>query len=187
VKPGTAWVGLGANLGDPLASLARAVRLMRRMPSTRVTGVSPVFRTSPVGVRRQPWFHNAAARVSTRLGPGALIRRLLAVERKIGRRRSSRSHGDPRVIDLDLLLLGECVYDSGGPKRDPAVVIPHPRLHLRRFAMRPIVALDSGVRHPVFGLPLRRILTSVPRGQRVRVLPPRDQRRFRRLLAGRSA
>ena len=179
MKPGTAWVGLGANIGDPVLSLARAVRLMRRMPSTRVTGVSPVYRTSPVGLPGQPWFHNAAARVSTRMGPDALLRRLLAVERRLGRRRT-KVRGESRVIDLDLLLLGNCIRDS-------AVVVPHPRLHLRRFAMRPIVELDPAVRHPVLGVPLRRLLARVPRSQRVRALPSRVQRRFRRLLAGRAA
>jgi len=194
VKADTAWVGLGANLGEPLGMLARAVRALGRGSAIRVTGVSPVYRTSPVGVVSQPPFLNAAARVRTRLKPDALVRRLLAIERQLGRvrgrsgfrgsakpgrspLRGAEGSGRPRVIDLDLLLWGNAIH------RSRLATVPHPRLHRRRFALRPIVALDPGAWHPVLGVPLRRLLARVPRSQRARALPAPDQRRFRRLMA----
>jgi 2-amino-4-hydroxy-6-hydroxymethyldihydropteridine diphosphokinase len=139
-----------------------------------------VYRSSPVGLRAQPPFLNAAARVRTRLAPDALVRRLLAVERRLGRRRTTASRGGPRVIDLDLLLWGDVI------RRSRVATVPHPRLHRRRFALRPIVAVDPAAMHPVLGVSLRRLLARAPRSQRVQSLPPRDQRRFRRLTAGRS-
>ncbi|MEK7476710.1 MAG: 2-amino-4-hydroxy-6-hydroxymethyldihydropteridine diphosphokinase [Candidatus Coatesbacteria bacterium] len=180
MKAATAWVGLGANLGDSLATMARAVRALRGGAAIRVTGMSPVYRSSPVGLQAQPSFLNAAARVRTRLAPDALVRRLLVIERKLGRRRTVATRGGARVIDLDLLLWDDVI------RRSRLATVPHPRLHRRRFALRPIVAVDPAAMHPVLGVPLRRLLARAPRSQRVRALPRSDQRRFRLLTAGRS-
>jgi 2-amino-4-hydroxy-6-hydroxymethyldihydropteridine diphosphokinase len=170
--------------------MARAVRELRRGRAVRVTGLSRVYRTSPVGVRPQPAFLNMAARVTTRTGPDALMRRLLSIERGLGRTRASdfrrtaklgrRGSTGPRVIDLDLLLWGSLVRESR------LATVPHPRLHHRKFALRPIVDVDPRAVHPALGVPLSRLLARVPAGQRVRVLARGDQRRFRRLLAGRA-
>lgn len=179
MKPGTAWVGLGSNLGDSLHMLARAIRALRRQPGIRLTGLSPVYRTSPVGRAGQPQFLNAAVRIRTAMGPDALVKRLLRIERELGRTRARGSKG-PRVIDLDLLLWGDEI------SRTRRVSVPHARLHLRRFAMQPILAVDPRVGHPVLGVSLRRLLSRVPKAQRARRLGTADQRRFRRLLAGGS-
>lgn len=130
-----AYVGLGANLGDAEATLDAAVAAIGALDGVEVTGVSALRVTDPVGLADQPPFLNAAVRVETALGPGELLRALLAIERRLGRVREGPRFG-PRTIDLDLLLHGAAVV------REPGLEVPHPRLHERRFALEPLLDLD---------------------------------------------
>src|SRR6185503_12820171 len=156
---------------DRVAHLAEAVRALRAAKGIIVRRVSPVWTSAPAGYRRQPWFHNAAARLSTALPPSRLLGRLKTIERTLGRRPGRR--WGPRVIDLDLLLYGERVIGTG------RLVVPHPGLVRRAFVLAPVTALAPRLRHPVSGIPLVRLLRRSP--GRVRRLPPAEQRRFIRL------
>jgi 2-amino-4-hydroxy-6-hydroxymethyldihydropteridine diphosphokinase len=129
-----AYVGLGSNLGDREAAIARALELLDEPPELRVVGVAQVRETDPVGVVDQPAFLNTAARLETTLGARELLDRLLAVERELGRVRTSERWG-PRTLDLDLLLYGDAVVD------EPGLTLPHPRLHERRFVLEPLCEL----------------------------------------------
>jgi 2-amino-4-hydroxy-6-hydroxymethyldihydropteridine diphosphokinase len=133
-----AFVGLGANLGDRDAALRRAVELLGEHDGVDVVAVSAVRETEPVGVLDQPRFLNAACVVDTTLVPRALLDVLLEVERALGRVRGAERYG-PRTIDLDLLVYGGEVVD------EPGLVVPHPRLHERRFALEPLLDLDPGL------------------------------------------
>jgi 2-amino-4-hydroxy-6-hydroxymethyldihydropteridine diphosphokinase len=130
-----AYVGLGANLGDREATLRRAAALIdaRRL--------SPIVETEPWGYADQPWFLNAVAEVETELAAGALLGRLLEVERQLGRVRAGPRYG-PRTIDLDLLLYGEERI------AEPGLEVPHPRLHERRFVLEPLAALAPELKIP---------------------------------------
>jgi len=130
----TAYVGLGANLGDREATLRRALELLGERVD--VIAVSRFRDTAPVGYTDQPRFLNAAARVETELAPRDLLDVLLAVERELGRVREGAPRFGPRTIDLDLLLYGDETID------EPGLAIPHPRLHERRFALEPLAELD---------------------------------------------
>ena len=132
----TAYVGLGANLGDPVATLRAAVADLAREAGT-VTAVSPVYRTTPVGVTDQPPFRNAVAALSTRLAPEPLLDVLLAVEARHGRVRGRR--WGPRTLDLDLL------WYEGVRMEGDRLVVPHPRAHEREFVLRPLCDLDPGL------------------------------------------
>lgn len=167
----TAWIGLGSNIGDRVAWLAAAVRGLRRMPRTRLSGLSPVYLSRPVGFVRQRAFANAAARIETGLSPRELLGRLHEIERSLGRRRAFR-HG-PRNIDLDILMFGCAVLT------DDFLTVPHPRLHERAFALAPCAALDPGIEHPVIGVKLLELLPAAS-GKSAK-LPVREQSRFRRL------
>src|SRR5881397_2269547 len=101
-----AFVGLGANLGDPEATIRRAVELLGAAPGVSVVAVSTLRETDPVGYLDQPRFLNGAVEVETTLLPRELLDRLLGVERALGRERTGPRFG-PRTIDLDLLLYGE--------------------------------------------------------------------------------
>jgi 2-amino-4-hydroxy-6-hydroxymethyldihydropteridine diphosphokinase len=126
-----AYVGIGSNLGDREATIARALELLDDPPELRLAGVASVRETEPVGVVDQPPFLNTAVRLDTTLGVRALLDRLLAVERSLGRVRTGERWG-PRTLDLDLLLYGDAVVD------EPGLTVPHPRLHERRFVLEPL-------------------------------------------------
>ncbi len=168
-----AVVGLGSNLGDRTRALGEAIRMLAAISGIRMRRLSSVYRTSPVGFRRQPWFHNAAVAVRTRLAPRALLGRMRRIERAMGRRRMFP--GGPRNIDLDLLLYGTRV------ERSPGLMLPHPRMHERRFALVTCAEAASGAIHPVWEAPVDALLVRLEGGEKVMRLPVAVQHRFRRL------
>ncbi len=137
-----AYIGLGANLGDRLATLRAAVARLGTLG--QVGSVSSVYETDPVGFLDQPAFLNAAVGLKTQLAPGELVPALLGIERELGRVRTFRNA--PRTVDLDLLLDGEAVVES------ELVTVPHPRLPERAFVLVPLAEIAADVVHPVLGL-----------------------------------
>jgi 2-amino-4-hydroxy-6-hydroxymethyldihydropteridine diphosphokinase len=147
-----AYIGLGANIGNPQASIHRAVELLSQTPQVRLVALSTLRETEPVGIVDQPRFLNGAAAVDTELSARALLDRLLEIEQELGRKRTTRN--GPRTIDLDLLL-----YDQVQMKL-PGLELPHPRLHIRCFALVPLAELDEDLEIPGRGpiqLVLRRL------------------------------
>jgi 2-amino-4-hydroxy-6-hydroxymethyldihydropteridine diphosphokinase len=136
------FVGLGANLEDPPAQIARALELLAAEDGIELVGVSSLRETDPVGFEDQPRFLNGAAELRTSLSARALLERLLAIERHLGRVRDEGPRFGPRTIDLDLLLHGDEQID------EPGLQIPHPRLHERRFALEPLAELDPALELP---------------------------------------
>jgi 2-amino-4-hydroxy-6-hydroxymethyldihydropteridine diphosphokinase len=134
----TAYVGLGANLGDREATLRRAAALIGAQR------LSAIVETEPWGYADQPPFLNAVAELDTPLESRALLDRLLAVELELGRDRSGPRWG-PRTIDLDLLWYGGETID------EPGLVVPHPRLHERLFVLEPLAELAPGLEIPGAG------------------------------------
>lgn len=132
------FIGIGANLGDTHANVARALELLADRPGIDVAAVSTLRETDPVGYLDQPRFLNGAVRLETELAPRALLAVLLDVERELGRVRDGPRYG-PRTLDLDLLLYGDAVVD------EPGLTVPHPRLHERRFALEPLAELAPGL------------------------------------------
>ena len=130
-----AYIGIGANLGDREATIARALELLVQRPGVELVAVSRLRETEPWGYTDQPAFLNGAASVDTSLSAEDLLAVLLDVERELGRTRTGPRYG-PRTIDLDLLLYGEQVVD------EPGLAVPHPRLHERAFALEPLLDLD---------------------------------------------
>jgi len=136
-----AYVGLGANLGDREGMLRLALERIATEPSVELVAASTLRETEPEDYLDQPLFLNAAAAVETDLSPRQLLARLQLIECELGRRRAGPRFG-PRVIDLDLLLYGSLTMS------EPEIEIPHPRLHLRRFALEPLAELDPGLEVP---------------------------------------
>jgi len=136
-----AFVGLGANLGDPESQLRRAIEVLGALPRTRLLASSSLYRSAPVGVVAQPDFVNAVAEVETALPARALLDELLTTEARAGRERPFP--GAPRALDLDLLLYGDMLID------EPGLVVPHPRMHERAFVLMPLaeIAADAVVPH----------------------------------------
>jgi 2-amino-4-hydroxy-6-hydroxymethyldihydropteridine diphosphokinase len=104
---------------------------------------SSVYETEPVGFADQPPFWNMAVRVTTVLPPEALLNELIAIEKTMGRERTFRNA--PRIIDLDILLFGDVVYETD------QLTIPHPRMNKRAFVLMPLTELDAALRDPRSG------------------------------------
>jgi 2-amino-4-hydroxy-6-hydroxymethyldihydropteridine diphosphokinase len=134
-----AYVGLGSNLGDREETLAAAVERLRAQPEIEVVAVSRFRETEPVGPVEQPRFLNGAVALETTLGAQELLRRLLEVERGLGRDRQAGQRWGPRTVDLDLLVYGDQTIEA------PGLSVPHPRLHERRFALEPLAELDPAL------------------------------------------
>lgn len=131
-----AYVGIGSNLGEPKAQVMSAISVLERLPGTRLTGKSSLYRSRPWGLENQPDFINAAVRLETCLSARYLLDELLDIERKAGRVRDGLRWG-PRVIDLDLLVYGDNRLNEDG------LQVPHPRMAERAFVLLPLLELDA--------------------------------------------
>ncbi len=129
----TAYVALGANIGDPTATVLAAFAALANLTDSRVVHTSSLYRTAPVGLTNQPDFINAVAMLETGLAPEELLDALLDLEARFGRVRRDRN--GPRTLDLDLLLYNDIELDL------PRLILPHPRLHLRAFVLHPLAEI----------------------------------------------
>jgi 2-amino-4-hydroxy-6-hydroxymethyldihydropteridine diphosphokinase len=158
------YLGLGSNIGDTRGHLQQAIDAL---PAHGVPVVksSSLYETEPVGlVLDQPDFLNACLRVTTDLGPEELLDACKAVEREVGRAAGGPRHG-PRVIDVDLLLLGDLQY------RSERLTLPHAEVTTRRFVLVPLLELDPGLTLPT-GERLADTLQGLAPGQAVRLVSP---------------
>ena len=130
--PTTAWIGLGANLGECAGTLRTALAALAALPGTRLLRVSSLYRSAPVDAGG-PDYLNAVAEMATELPPHDLLAALQAIERAAGRERPYRNA--PRTLDLDILLYGDLRLDSA------TLMLPHPRMHERAFVLLPLAEL----------------------------------------------
>ncbi len=130
--PVTAYVGLGANLGDAAAAVRSALNVIAALPQTRLTARSALYRSAPID-SSGPDYVNSVAEVVTRLTAPGLLACLQQLENDAGRERPW--HNAPRTLDLDLLIYGGARIDS------PALTLPHPRMHQRAFVLVPLAEI----------------------------------------------
>ncbi len=130
--PVRAYIGLGANLGDPMAALRTALEGLERLPASRLVRASGFYGSTPVD-STGPDYVNAVAEISTCLSAPALLAALQQQELQAGRERPYRNA--PRTLDLDVLLYGSARIDS------PLLTIPHPRMNERAFVLMPLAEL----------------------------------------------
>ena len=148
-----AYVGLGANLGDPQAMLRWALDALAHTPGVRLVQASALYRSAPVDASG-PDFVNAVAKIATTLNAMALLSALQAIENTAGRERPYRNA--PRTLDLDLLLFGDAQIDS------PTLTVPHPRMQERAFVLLPMqevapARVDVQALHAVAGQGVERL------------------------------
>jgi 2-amino-4-hydroxy-6-hydroxymethyldihydropteridine diphosphokinase len=162
--PRTGYLGLGSNIGDRRTHLNDAVAALSEHGVT-VLASSSVYETEPVGlVLDQRDFFNACVRIETALGPEELLEACKAVERALGRQPAGPRHG-PRPIDVDLLLLDDCVYTS------ERLSLPHAEVRSRRFVLVPLLELDPRLTLPG-GERLADALAALGEGQDVKLAGP---------------
>ncbi len=135
----TAYIGIGSNIGDKKANCRKAIELLKQAGT--VAAVSSLYYTEPVGYKEQEDFINGVVAIQTDLPPAALLEACHAIEQGMGRIRTVR--WGPRVIDLDILLLGNAIVNQ------PGLIIPHPLMAVRKFVLAPLVEIAPDVVHPV--------------------------------------
>lgn len=156
----TVYLSLGSNVGDRAENLNTAIEKLGELGS--VVAVSSFYETEPVDTSPQPWFLNCAVKFDTEKMPRQLIAAILNLEQSMGRQR--RQQKAPRIIDIDILLFGSSVIEL------PSLIIPHPRLHERRFVLEPLAEIAPDARHPVFKRTIRELRDAIPAGQLVKKL-----------------
>lgn len=148
------FLGLGANLANPVAQLQSAVAALRQLPQCRVLAVSSIYGSRPMGPQDQPDYVNAVAKISTGLTPLALLDALQQIEQQQGRQRKAERWG-PRSLDLDILLYANHTISS------ERLTVPHYGLTQREFVLYPLAEIAPQLHLPC-GTPLQALLSKVP-------------------------
>ena len=156
--PVTSYVGIGTNLGAKRTAIASALSYLDDRRSIWIEGISSLYETLPQGgPKGQPFYLNAAAKISTTLTPFDLLARCKEVEKELGRKPAVR--WGPRIIDLDILLYDTLILLS------ERLTIPHMLLHARTFVLQPLVEIAGSIKHPVYAQSMRSLLRSCKRSQ----------------------
>lgn len=138
-KPEIIFLSLGSNVGDRQENLRAAIAALPAA-GVDVKRVSSIYETEPVDLLEQPWFLNCVVQGETTVPAVELLRALREIERRMGSKKLIAS--GPRLIDIDILLYGQQTINA------PELQVPHPRMHLRRFVLVPLVELAPDVQHP---------------------------------------
>jgi 2-amino-4-hydroxy-6-hydroxymethyldihydropteridine diphosphokinase len=156
------FIGIGSNVGDSVQNCTESIGRIASHPLTRLLGASSLYATSPVSDVAQEQFVNCVIAIVWKDSPITLLRFLNGIEHAMGRIRTVPS--GPRIIDLDILLFGDIVLES------PLLTIPHPRLHLRKFALVPCLELNPLLVHPLYNKYLSYFLEGLGSDQKISVL-----------------
>jgi 2-amino-4-hydroxy-6-hydroxymethyldihydropteridine diphosphokinase len=136
------YLSIGSNLGDRYKNFRYGIDQLIRMVASSLIIESLLYETEPVGFKNQGWFLNAAIKIETMIEPLDLFDRVKAIEIGSGRDFNQVRFG-PRTLDLDILLYDDLILNS------EHLIIPHPRMHERRFVLKPLCDIDPSIVHPV--------------------------------------
>ena len=158
-----AYISVGSNIGNRLENCKNSIISLAESEISIVMAASPFYMTEPVDYIDQDWFINLVVKIETRLDPLELLDKLKLIQNNAGREHDAVRFG-PRIIDLDIIMYDDFVINS------PEMVIPHPRMHKRRFVLKPICDIDPHIVHPVFKKDMQYLLDRLDDGQMVRKL-----------------
>jgi len=127
------YLGLGSNLNTPKRHIYLACQAIKALPQTHILNISSLYQSIPAGVTGQPNYYNAVIAIKTRLPAHTLLRYCQKIETNQGRVRKKR--WGARTLDIDLLLYGQHAMQT------PNLILPHPRLHVRDFMLKPLLEL----------------------------------------------
>lgn len=148
------YLGLGSNIGNRAEYLSEAVDAIRKLDACTVKQISSIYETEPWGDMDQPDFLNQVVEVETQLGPRGILSECKKIEKTLGRKNGKT--GEPRTIDIDLLLYGDRIVEETG------VQVPHPRIRMRRFVLVPLKEIAPDVTIPGSGRTIREVLEACP-------------------------
>ena len=146
-----AYLSVGSNIGDKRFNCQTGILKLANTGNIIVVDQSPYYRTEPVDYENQDWFVNCVVKLRTALSPAALLKVLKKIEINAGRLQKGVRFG-PRILDMDILLYDTLVWVS------PDLIIPHPRMHKRRFVLVPFCDINSEVLHPVLKKTVQNLL-----------------------------
>ncbi|MFH0998382.1 MAG: 2-amino-4-hydroxy-6-hydroxymethyldihydropteridine diphosphokinase [Pseudomonadota bacterium] len=150
----TAFVGVGSNLGQKQDNCLRGITTLTSDGHSRLLNQSRLYRTEPVDYLDQDWFVNCVVKIETRLDPFELLAVLQDIQKKAGRVQDVIRFG-PRILDMDVIFFDASIIDH------PELTLPHPRMHLRRFVLKPLCDMDPALRHPILGQTVQYLLDNL--------------------------
>jgi 2-amino-4-hydroxy-6-hydroxymethyldihydropteridine diphosphokinase len=145
------YLSIGSNSGNRYKNYRYGIDQLIRLVSSSLITESSLYETEPVGFKNQSWFLNAAIKIETMLEPLDLFGRLKTIEIASGRDFNQVRFG-PRTLDIDILLYDNLIINSA------SLTIPHPRMHERRFVLKPLCDIDPSIVHPVLMKSVARLL-----------------------------
>lgn len=145
------YVSIGSNLGDKIENCQKGIKGLLADGRSILVGSSSFYRTSPVDYKDQDWFVNLVVKIETTLNPFDLLDKIQGIEKAMGRKTGTVRFG-PRVLDLDIIF-----YDDQVIQTD-TLEIPHPRMHKRRFVLKPICDIEPSMMHPLLGRDMQSLL-----------------------------
>ena len=158
-------ISAGSNIGDKAENCRKGISALIRMKSAVLLKESKFYKTEPVDYTDQDWFVNCAIKISTPLKPLELLTEIKRIESEAGRKKDAVRFG-PRVLDLDIIFFDDQIIDQ--KIESDNLIIPHPRMHQRRFVLMPICDIDPSIIHPVFKKSIRILLAELDNsGQKV--------------------
>ena len=146
-----AFVSVGSNLGDKIENCHKGIDGLLADGESVLVKSSSFYRTSPVDYEDQDWFVNLVVKIKTALDPFDLLDKIQDIEKAIGRKAGTVRFG-PRILDLDIIFFDDQVIQTD------ILEIPHPRMHKRRFVLKPICDIEPSMVHPVLGKDMRSLL-----------------------------
>ncbi len=149
-----AYISVGSNIGNKLENCQKGVAALISSGSTEILKRSQIYKTDPVDYTDQDWFINYVVTIQTVLDPFQLLSTLNAIQHRAGRIVDKIRFG-PRVLDMDIILYDDLVIHSA------KLIIPHPRMHKRRFVLKPICDIDPGIMHPILKKSMQYLLDSL--------------------------
>jgi 2-amino-4-hydroxy-6-hydroxymethyldihydropteridine diphosphokinase len=158
-----AYISVGSNIGNRLENCKNSIISLAESEISIVRAASPFYMTEPVDYINQDWFVNLVVKIETKLDPFRLSDKLKLIQNNAGREHDAVRFG-PRIIDLDIIMYDDFVINL------PELVIPHPRMHKRRFVLKPICDIDPQIVHPVLKRDMQYLLDRLDDGQMVREL-----------------
>jgi len=156
-----AYISVGSNLGQKAENCRDGIAALGRSGHVRLIDQSAFYRTEPVDYQDQEWFVNGVLKIETDLDPLGLLSILKSIEQAAGRIKDVVRYG-PRILDMDIIFFDDLVTNA------PALTVPHPRMHKRRFVLKPICDIDPDLSHPVFHRTMASLLGDLDeKGQRI--------------------